>query len=140
MAANLLGILIIEFHDELSQLVALADALLQLATDEGQLEVEIVGMAGLQVVQQRRHADALVIIIIGEVVDGEVDHRQESIGVYPVHLTGLSHRLVAKPQVDAKAAKCLQHTIIILDERDHLVLWLIHLQVLHCSLYTLLNE
>ena len=51
VAANLLSILVVEAHDEVSQMVVLAQALFQFATDEGQLEVEVIGMAGLQIVE-----------------------------------------------------------------------------------------
>ena len=134
VATNLLRILIIELHDEPSQLVVLADAFLQLATDERQLEIKVIGMTGLQIVQQGRHADLLVILIVGEVVDGKVNHSQKRIGIHPIHLARLSHRLVAKAQIDAKAAQRLQYAVIVLDKRYHLILRFIHLQILHHSI------
>ena len=73
--ADFLGIFLIQLHDEHAKGVSGGDALLQLAADEGQLEVQIVGMARLQVVQEGRHADLfvvreVVIPIYGEVHDG----------------------------------------------------------------------
>ena len=61
-------------------------------------------MTGLQIVQQGRDADLLVILITGEVVDGEIDDGKKSIGVHVVELTGLLHRSVTETQVDAKGA------------------------------------
>ena len=102
VATNLLCILVVELHDESSQRITLADAFLQLTTDEGQLEVEIKGMAGLQIVQQRGYADVLVILIIGEVVDGEVDHSQKRVCVDIVHVARLAYGLVTKAKVNTE--------------------------------------
>ena len=51
VAAYLMGISVIEFHDELSQRVVFVERFLQLAADIGQLEVDEIGMAGLKIMQ-----------------------------------------------------------------------------------------
>ena len=131
VAAYLLGVFFVEAHDEAAQGVAGADALLQFATDEGELEVEVVGVAGLEVVEEGGDADAVVVLEVGLVVDGEVDDGQEGVGVYVVHLAGLADGLVAEAEVDAEGAQGLQYAVVVLDEGDHLVTGFVHLEVLH---------
>ena len=131
MAANLLRILVVQLQHQVAYTVAGINALLQLTANKRQLEVEVVSMARLQVVQQGGNADLLVVLKVREIVDGEIHHRQKRVAVHTVQLTCLGHRLVAKAKTDAEAAQGLQHRIIILDERNHLILRLIHLQILH---------
>ena len=104
MAANLLCILVVEAQHELAKGIVAIDALLQFPADEGQLEVKVVAVAGLQVVQQGGHADALVAIVDGVVVDGVVDHGQEGVAVNTIQLTGLFHGLVAKTEMNAECS------------------------------------
>ena len=131
VAADLMGILVVEAQDELGQRLALVERLLQLTADIGQLKVEEIGVAGLQVVQQGGDAELLVGLELTVVVGREVDHRQEGIGIYIVVLTRLHDRLIAKTKADAETAQHLQQVVIVADERDHLVVRLIHLLILH---------
>ena len=97
-------------------------------------------MAGLQVVQKGGDADLLIVLEIHIAVDGIVDYRQKGIGIHPVHLTRLADGLVAKSQMNAKGAQCLQHTVIIFDQRNHHVAGFIHLLILHCLLLSVLKN
>ena len=140
VASYLVCILVIEAQHQLSQRIILADALLQFPADIRQLKVKIVAVTGFQIVQQGRHADALVVVADGLPIDGIVHHRQKGVAVDPIQFTRLFHRLVAKAQIDAEAAQGLQHAVVILDERNHPVLWLIHLHILHTYLYILVLQ
>ena len=104
MAAYLLSILVVKAHDELAQGVLRHDALLQLTTDEGQLEVKVVGVAGFQVMEQGGDADLRVVLKVAIPINSEVDDRQKGIGIHSVHLAGLMDGLVAKAETDAKRA------------------------------------
>ena len=104
MALDFLCILFVDLHDEPAHSIAFCDALLQFATDEGQLKVEIVGMAGFQIVQEGWHADLLVVLEIGMIVDGEVNHRQKGVGIDSIQSAGLADGHVAKSEIDAKGA------------------------------------
>ena len=131
MTPDFLGILLVEFHDESSQRIVFVDAFLQLTTNERQLEVKIVGMAGLEIMQQRGHTNLLVLIEVTIPIYGEVDYRQKCISIHPIHLTRLTNGLIAKAEVDAKRPQSLQHTIVVLNQRYHLIAGFIHLQVFH---------
>ena len=131
MTANLMGILIIETQDQSCKRVVLIQRFLQLPTDKRQLEVEEISMTRLQIVHQGLNTDLLVGLKLAITVDGIVNHRQKSIGIYIIILTSLLHRLVAKAQTDTEAAKRLQQVIIIADQGNHLVIRLIHLLIFH---------
>ena len=127
VAPDFLFVFVIELEDEAADGVVLVDALLELAADEWELEVEVVGVAGLEVVEEGRHADLLVVLEVGVVVDGEVDDREEGVGVHSVEAAGLADGQVAEAEVDAKGAQCLEDAVVVLDEGDHLVARLVHL-------------
>ena len=88
-------------------------------------------MAGLQIVEQGRDGEALIGLKLTVAVNGVVDHRQERVRVHLVVLTGLLYGLVAEAQADAEAAQHLQQVVVVADERDHLVVRLIHLLISH---------
>ena len=81
--------------------------------------------------QQGWDAELLVGLELTVVVGREVDHRQEGVGVYIVVLARLHDCLITKTKADAETAQHLQQVVIIADERDHLVVRLIHLLILH---------
>ncbi len=88
-------------------------------------------MARFEIVQQRPYADLLVVLKFSCTIDGVINHSQESISVYMVVDTGLTHRLVAEAQTDAKASQSLQQIVIVADERNHLVVRFIHFLIFH---------
>ena len=88
-------------------------------------------MTGLKIVQQRRYADQLVGFKFSKVISRKVDHRQEGIGINVVVVTRLLHRLIAKAKVDAETSQHLQQIVIVADQRDHLVISLVHFLILH---------
>jgi hypothetical protein len=61
-------------------------------------------MARLQVMQQRRNADLIVILKVAIPIDGEVDYCQESVCVHCVQFTSLIDSLIAKAKINAKRA------------------------------------
>ena len=131
VAAYLVGIFVVEAEDEFGEGFAFVERLLQLATDIGQLEVEEVGMTGLQIVEQGGDGQLFVGLEFAIAVDVVVDHCQEGIGIYIVILTRFHDRLVAEAQTDAEAAQHLQQVVVIANQRDHLVIRLIHLLIFH---------
>ena len=134
VAAYLVGIFVVEAEDEFGERLTLIERLLQFATDIGQLEVEEVGMAGLQIVQEGGDGQHLVGPELTIAVDVVVDHCQEGIGIYAVVLTCFHDGLVAEAQTDAETAQHLQQVVIIANQRDHLVVCLIHLLIFHLCL------
>lgn len=71
------------------------------------------------------------IVVSAIPVDGEVDHREEGVGVHVLVFTHLAHRLVAKAQADAEAAQRLQDVIVVADDADELVVGFVHLLIFH---------
>ena len=131
VTANLMGILIVEAQDELTQRIVGIEALFLLTTNERELEIKIIGVAGFQIMHQGWDAQLLVVFRRAIAIDGEIHHNQEGVGVHIVVITSLTNRFIAKPQVDAKCAQHLQEVVVIANEVDHLVVGLIHLQLLH---------
>ena len=131
MTADLVGILVVEPQYQFCQRLALVERLLQFAAYVGQLEVKKIGMTGFEVVQQGGDADLFIGLKLAVVVGREVDYRQESVCIHMVVVTGLFHCLVTKTKTDAKTAQHLQQVVIIADQRDHLVVRLIHLLIFH---------
>ena len=131
VAAYLVGILVVEAHDEASQRLVGIEAVLEFLPDEGQLEVEVVLVAGVEVVEQRGHTELLVVLVVTIPINGEIDDGKEGVGIHAVVVTGFTDGLVAEAQGDAEAAKGLQQVVIITDEGDHLVIGLILFLILH---------
>ena len=104
MTTDLLCVTLVQFHDEHPQRVVLVDALLQLTTDKRQLEIEVVGVAGFQVVQQRGDADLLVVLKVTIPINSEIDYRQKCVGIHMIHFACLADSLVAKAERDTKRA------------------------------------
>ena len=117
----------------MANLVFGVEALLQLAQDVGQLEVEKVGIAGLEIVHERCHRELLVVLGVAKAIDSEVDHGEKRVGVHAVVAAGLADRLVAKAKAYAKGAEHLQQVGVIADEGNHLVLALVHLHLFHIT-------
>ena len=132
VTAYLVGILVVEAKNEFCQRVALVERFLQLATDIGQLEVQEIGVTGLQIVKQGGDGQLLVGLKLAIPIDGEVDHSQEGIGIHPVALAGFLNCLITKTKTDAETAQHLQEVVVIANQRNHLVVGLIHLLILHC--------
>ena len=127
----LAGILVVELQDELSEVVGGIDALLELTAYEGQLEVEVILVAGLEVVHEGGHGELVVVLADAIPIYCEIHHGEEGVGIDAVHLTGLTHGLVAETEVDSERTERLENVVIVLDERDHLVVGLIKFHLFH---------
>lgn len=57
MVDDAVGIIVVELEDEAGEVVVLVERAHQLAPDEGQLEIDVIGVASLQVLQQRGDRD-----------------------------------------------------------------------------------
>ena len=139
VVGDAMGIVIIEFEDETSEIVLFVESLHKFLSDERQLEVDVVGMGSLEIMQKRRQRQAVGIVVLLIAIDGKVDHRQESIGIHLLLLTYLLDCLVAEAQVDAEATEALQYVVIVTNDADHLVVSFIHLLILHLS-YLILDK
>ena len=122
---DIVGVLIVESHYQHNKVVSLVQGLLELLPDGRQLEVQEIAVRGSQIVEQRLYGDFVVGRLRGISVDEEVDHGKESIAVDALSGTNLTDGLVTEAQPDAKGAKALQHTVIVADEVNHLVISLV---------------
>ena len=127
-------IFVIQFHYETCQIVIFVERFCKFLAYERQLEVNIIGMARLKILQQRRHRQSRCIIKIAVTINCKVHHRKECICVYMLFLAHLTYCLITKTEADAEAAKALQKVVVVPDKRNHLVLGLIHFLLLHVCL------
>ena len=88
-------------------------------------------MTGTQILHQGRNGKSFHIVKIAITVDGKVNHSQKGIGIYLLLLAHFAHGLVTKAKTDAETAQALQQIIIVLYQRNHLIIRLIHLLILH---------
>lgn len=77
MVADRVRILIIEFHDEPGQVVAVIEGFGQLSADERQLKIKIIRVTGLEIVYQRRDRQMAVVVGIAIAVNREIDDGKE---------------------------------------------------------------
>lgn len=73
VAAYGMSVLIVELHNETCHAVTIVKGLGQTSADEGQFKVKIIGMAGLQVVEQGGNGNLVDVLIIEVAVDSKVD-------------------------------------------------------------------
>lgn len=123
--ANGAGILVEEFHDQTSEVVALVEGAFQFAPDGRKLVVEVVLVARTEILDERGQGNAVGIVEVAIAIDREIDDGEEGIGIYLLLLADLADRLVAKTKMDAKAAETLEQVVIVADKADHLILFLV---------------
>ena len=125
VTAYFVGILIVEAKNEASQRVVFVERLSKFPADKGQLEIEEVSVAGLQIVEQRGDTELFVSLEFAVTVDGIVHHGEECVGIHMVVFTSLLHGLVAKAKVDTETAQGLEQVVIVTDKRNHLIIGLV---------------
>ena len=127
----LVRILIVELHDESCQIVVLVERLLQFLADKRQLEVQVILVAGLEVVDECGDGDAIGFVKVPMSVNGEVDEGEERVSVHVLLFAHFAHSLVTKAEVNTEAPQTLENTVVVGDERNHLVIGLVKFLVLH---------
>ena len=81
-----------------------------------------------QIINQCRYGNIIFISIEpGKAFSHKVDYNQKGPAVYSIQFTHLLDCLVTEPQRKPKTTHHLQQRIIIADEINHLISWLIFL-------------
>ena len=109
----------------------LVECVTEFLADEGQLEVYVVGVGGLQVFQQGAYGYAVGVVAVVIAVDGEVDDGQEGVGIYVLTLANFGHGLVAEAQIDTETSQTLKDVAVVSDDVDHLVVSFIGFLLFH---------
>ena len=128
-----MGVLVVELHDELSEIVGGVYGVVELFAYEGQLKAGIIVMACLEIAQQSWQGEVQGRDVGPLAVYGVVDHGKEGCGVDLLLFAHLADGLVAEAEAYAEAAQALQHVIVVLDEGYHLVVSLINFLLSHVS-------
>jgi hypothetical protein len=105
--ADAVGILVVELHDEPGEIIGLVEGILKVFADGGQLEIEEIGVARLEISHQRGNRQSPGIVVVAISVDGVIDDGKEGVSVYTLVFTHLFHGLVTKPKVDAEGSEAL---------------------------------
>ncbi len=95
----------------------------QFAPDGRKLVAEVVLVARTEILDERGQGNAVGIVEVAIAIDREIDDGEEGIGIYLLLLADLADRLVAKTEMDAKAAETLEQVVIVADKADHLILF-----------------
>ena len=102
--ANRAGILVEEFHDQASEVVALVEGAFQFAPDGRKLVAEVVLVARTEILDERGQGNAVGIVEVAIAIDREIDDGEEGIGIYLLLLADLADRLVAKTEMNAECS------------------------------------